>query len=61
MAIAGVFDYGCGSGDNIPGLDELRRLIARREIDTIMTWRADHFSPALRDELRAAGCSLYSH
>lgn len=55
LAIADVFD---DSGDS---LHELRRLIARREIDIVMTWCADNLSHALRDELLAAGCGLYSY
>jgi DNA invertase Pin-like site-specific DNA recombinase len=54
--IAGV--VAGGSGDS---LDELRRLIARREIDVVLAWRADHLSRSLQDAIGAAGCSLYSH
>jgi DNA invertase Pin-like site-specific DNA recombinase len=51
--IAGVFD---GSGDS---LDELHRLIARREIDVVLAWRADHLGRSLLDAIGATGCGLY--
>jgi hypothetical protein len=59
LGLAGVF-VDSGSG-NSPGLDELRRLIARGAVDVILAWSADCLSHALRDELCAAGCGLYSY
>ncbi len=50
-----------------PGLEQLHRLIARREIDMVAAWALDRLGRSLRhlvffiEELDAAGVGLYLH
>jgi DNA invertase Pin-like site-specific DNA recombinase len=50
-----------------PAFDTLHRLIARRQIDIVMSWSVDRLGRSLQDlvsflgELRAVGCDLYLH
>jgi DNA invertase Pin-like site-specific DNA recombinase len=58
---------GAKGRDERPALDQLHKLIARREVDIIMVWSVDWLGRSLQDlvaflnELRAVGCNLYLH
>ena len=58
---------GAKGRDRRPGFDKLCRAVARREVDTVMSWSVDRLGRSLQDlvgflgELQAKGVDLYLH